>query len=296
MRPSLLLLLGVTLAPPAFAQGRGKAPPPPPNPSTAKRTAAITGELKLVYNKDVGYATGAEDDLPIGPDYLTAGADGQVALYDAVRDEVIVAELGKGVVGRFAAGQIDGLGWAPGNKVVLMDGSVGQLNVYETDGTKVATHDVQENLPDGATLSLHNGVITVHRKDGSAKDVAVLVDGKPVPIAQQKDVTEAAIKLTPSGGVTINGEAVEIGDSVKASFQVIPGRPPWIEVEAVNSNDDGSIRVDRWAARVGVVPYPLPVATEGYRPSFDVATDSAGALYFLDPGPKAVRVVRVEVQ
>ena len=27
-----------------------------------------------------------------------------------------------------------------------------------------------------------------------------------------------------------------------------------------------------------------------------VATDSAGALYFLDPGPKAVRVVRVEVQ
>ncbi|MEQ9495335.1 MAG: hypothetical protein RIT81_00720 [Deltaproteobacteria bacterium] len=245
--------------------------------------------LVLRYGQDVGFAPAAEDALAVGPDLLTA-ADGQVvALYDAVRNEILVATP-KGVRSRFEVRRADALLIPETGKVAVLDASAGTLRLYAETGASLGDFSLPDRTPSGDRLELQGTSLVAIDAAGSSREVAQLVGGKLVPPTRTGGL-EAPIALrTESGALRIGNETIRIDSAARIAGRLIGGRPPWIEIQIVRPGR--RIDVIRRARRRGTI-VSLPTQERSYVPTMDVAASSGGELVYLEPRDAEVHVVWV---
>lgn len=292
-------------APAAPAPAPASAPPPvatapaPPTAGTAPQVVLAsattsggtpaTARLSLRYGADVGFEPGSEDAQALGPDYLTAGPKGSVALYDRVRRRVLI--LGReGLRAAFEVGLADGLGFTREGELIVMDGTRHQLRLHHLNGELLRTVDIPREGLLGA-LTLDDGVLYATSPEGERKAIAELVNGKPRRPRKSVDLSTQQVlrwKERGAGGrvAEVGGESLTLPEKARVSARRIG---TWIELVIATSDAGGSqVAVKRTLRRQGQV-VPLPDATRGaYTPIADLAVDSNGAIVYLEPGVQEV--------
>ncbi|HSP79714.1 MAG TPA: hypothetical protein VLQ93_14375 [Myxococcaceae bacterium] len=272
-------------APPAA----GTAPQVVLASATTSGGTPTTARLSLRYGVEVGFEPASEDAQALGPDYLTAGPKGAVALYDRVRRRVLV--LGReGLRGSFDAGLADGLGFTRQGELIVMDGTRHQLRLHRPDGELLRTIDIPREGLLGA-LTLDDGVLYATSPKGEQKAIAELVNGKPQRPRKSVDLSKQQVlrwKERVAGGrvAEVGGESLTLPEKARITARRIG---TWIELVIATSDAGGrQVDVKRTLRRQGQV-VPLPDATRGaYTPIADLVVDSDGTLVYLEPGAQEV--------
>ncbi|QRN94425.1 C40 family peptidase [Archangium violaceum] len=293
------VVASVPPAPAPVAPASDASAPPPPPAATAPQVVLasattpaggpVTTRLSLRYGADVGFTPASEDAQSMGPDYLTAGPKGTVALYDRVRRRVLV--LGReGMRGSFDAGLADGLGFTRQGELIVMDGTRHQLRLHRSSGELLRTVDIPREGLLGA-LTLDDGVLLATSPEGEQKVIAELVNGKPQRPRKNVDLSQQQVlrwKERAGGGriAEVGGESLTLPEKARVSARRVG---TWIELVIATSDAGGShLEVKRTLRRRGQV-VNLPDATRGaYTPIADLAVDPDGAIVYLEPGAQGV--------
>jgi hypothetical protein len=279
---------------PASAPVAGVARVDAPAPATP---TSRTTRIPLRYGTDVGFTPGGEDAQAIGPDYLVAGPDGTVALYDRVRRQVLL--LRRDLTRRtLQVENADGLDFTRQGHLAVLDGASHRIHLYLTSGELLRTLDLRRSgLFSKGMLSLEEGILYATDSQGQRQAIAELSDGrfKPIRRGQQLDAAQV-LKWRERGSrfglIEVGGEPLEVPPSVHVAVRRFG---PWIELTATSTDVQGRLRVQRTLRRPNRI-LPLPTADLGaYAPIADLAVLSGGdTIVYLEPAQEAVSVVWVD--
>lgn len=251
-----------------------------------EETLSFVGELSqpatrvvLRYGEEVGLLRGGEDAQALGPDLLAARSDGTAALYDPERRSVVVVPR-QGAPRAFEVGHADGLGWIPGDNLVVHDSSKVEMRVYSEAGERMHTLPLPKELMDGALVMEGSKVYKISH-DGERRWVASYSDGKLIP------PTGTAPTLGARGRVlSVGDERVAISGATEASVRL---QGTWTIIEMARSGARG-IEVQRVARRPGATLYlPKPEGAP-YQPVSSVADADAKTLVLLHPTAEGVEL------
>lgn len=249
--------------------------------------------VELRYGEDVGFFKGAEDALPIGPDYLAAGPNRTAALYDPVRREVVVFDP-TGVKTRIKQRHVDGLALGDGGQILVFSGRRGRVRVFEPSGELRKEHKLPRRTAAGDRAVLEAGIAWSVAADGSRTELGRLVDGRLQPPTREGVIAPGDRRTGGRDRIRIGDEEIVEPGAVRLTGRRIGGEPAWYDVQGVTRGRGGAVRVKRFAVQAGRGRVELPTGKGSYTPSFDLATSPSGALVFLDPRAQGLRIVWVD--
>ena len=254
----------------------------------------MAARRSLQFGVDVGFQPASEDSQALGPDHLTAGPKGVVALYDRVRRKVLV--LGRtGAPTAFDAGKVDGLIYSVLGEIAVIDTSLHQLRLYRPSGELLHTISV----PRGGLLgsvSVEDSVIYVTSHDGQRKAVAELSAGKlrlPRKTVELSKEQLLALKGLAQGKglLQVGGETHVVPEKARVSVRPLGS---WLELVIAATDAKGSVHVTRSLRRKGQV-VTLPDGSRGsYSPMGDLAVAQDGTVVYLEPGEKEVTLAWID--
>jgi hypothetical protein len=230
-------------------------------------------EEHVVAWSEFGFVQAGPESKAIGPDRVAAGADGLQALWDPVRQRVIVLQ-DLAVVGGFSAERIDDLAFA-GRRLVLMSGRT--LVLRDDKGAELGRIGVPDVVPTNIELLVRDGTVWGVDPFGNLHAIAT-VDSDLHP------VTGASFggRAFPAARVAKDPAAL------KTSVRSLGG--DWVIVDAVVR--DFPIGVERSIAHDSRT-LSLETADRAWVPTDDADVDAEGRLVVMVPLEDGLHLRRV---
>jgi hypothetical protein len=235
----------------------------------------------------LGLSEAREDAQVRGPELLHAGPDGQVALYDSVRREVVILDDGQPGLSfpvHFAADLL-----LVEQGVLVLDSSARRVSLWSWEGRLLAGWGLPALVPTAVTLLLEGDQLLARDIFGHGHPVATLRHGdllEPVARGLQRRPDEVRWD-----GETMRTEGLEIElpTALEASGQRFGD---WLVVDVVLA--EPPIEVSRTAWHIpSRQQKDLPVADRLYAPRGDLAVTSEGQLLVLVPRPDGLELMKV---
>lgn len=261
----------------------------------ANRSTRVT----LRFGSDVGFTPGGEDAQAIGPDYLVAGPNGGVALYDRVRHQVLLISR-DGSRKSVPVENADGLDFTSQGNLAVLDGVGRRVLLFRATGEPVRTVELpRDGILGKGLVTLEEGVLYLTDRQGQRRAIAELSDGRFKPTRRERELDASQVLQWKERGsrfglVEVGGEKLAVPPSVHVAARKFG---PWNELTASWTDEQGRLRVRR-SVRQPHQLLELPTADQGaYAPLADLAVVPGGrTVVYLAPEAQAVSVVWVDAE
>lgn len=217
-------------------------------------------EERVVAWEDFGFVAAATEQKAIGPDRFAAGADGLSAVWDPVRQRVVVLE-DLVVHSSFAASQVDDLAFA-GRDLVLLEGRA--VVLVAADGREVGRLAVPDVVPTNIDLAVQGSDVwgvdpfgnrhRIARVDGSLSVASGPSFGGPafakVAVAPRSGALKTSVRSLGSGWAIVDTVVSDFPIGVERSI-VHDGRSlsletagrMWTPADDADVDDEGRLVV-----------------------------------------------------
>ncbi len=230
-------------------------------------------EERVVPWAEFGFVPAAQEQKAIGPDRVAAGADGLAAVWDPVRQQVLVLH-DLVVQGAFAASRVDDLAFA-GRDLVLLEGRT--IALVGADGRDHGNLPVPDLVPTNIDLLVQGSDVWGVDPFGNRHAIAHVEGGLSVATgASFGGPAFAKVEVTPRAG------------ALKTSVRTLGAG--WAIVDSVVS--DFPIGVERAVVHDGR-SLPLETRSRSWTPADDADVDAEGRLVVIVPLADGLHVRRI---
>ncbi|NOY26020.1 MAG: hypothetical protein GXP62_09130 [Oligoflexia bacterium] len=258
--------------------------------------AAATTSRSVLPWSQLSLEPAAPDAAARGPELLTAGHLGMLAVCDPVSHEVDLIDAsgagGDRVSSRLAVGLCGDIAFALTGDLVILDNATRRLSLVGVDGQTLAQVTLPDLAPTGLHLAIENDQVLGLDLFGNAHPLASVEGASLQPARQTKleDRAGAILWDAASHSLHTDGLTLDLPQARVASGQQVGD---WLIVDIV-VNDAPALMVRRqaWHVPTGQV-VDLPVQGRLYAPHQDAAQDDQGRLVVLDPRADGLGLLRV---
>ncbi len=236
---------------------------------------------------EIGLEPARQEAPAQGPEHISAGPDGLLALYDSVRREVLLLQDGAPLLSFPVRHASDLLLTARG--VLLLDGAARELQLWSLQGAPLGSQALPALAPSGVTLALEGDQVYAADIFANRHPVATLLQGD-LGAPAQGGLREPAQDVRWEDGVMRSEDLrIPLPQAIKASGQRFGD---WLIVDAVVAEAPLKLTRQAWHAPTGQ-SVELPVEGRLYAPRGDAAATPEGELVLLVPRAEGLELLWV---